>query len=76
MGRRFRAQATRRLVSGFADPEKRRVAPGLLTVFATRLPRSCTYSKYVKLLLFLKSTLENVPCFNAPEDEPVGYFAQ
>jgi hypothetical protein len=35
-------------------------------------PRSCPYGKYVKLLLFLQSMLENVPCFNAPEDEPAG----
>jgi hypothetical protein len=39
-------------------------------------PRSCPYGKYVKLLLFLQSPLENVPCFNAPEDEPSDYFAQ
>jgi hypothetical protein len=43
---------------------------------ATHVPPQLPYSKYVKLLLLLKLTFENVPCSNAPEDEPVGCFAQ
>jgi hypothetical protein len=62
---------------GFANAEKKRVAPGLLTVFATlSAPAVAPTVSMYNYCCFLQLPLENVPCFNAPKDEPMKELAQ